>query len=47
MALKVVTYMEESDIPPVVERFELIWALQTSISTGSGIACDPDFFTKP
>jgi hypothetical protein len=47
MALKVVTCMEESDIPPVVERFELIWALQTSISTGSGIACDPDFFTKP
>jgi hypothetical protein len=46
MALKIVTCVldrygfQES-------RFKLIWALQISISTGIGIAHDPEFFAQP
>jgi hypothetical protein len=46
MALKIVSCMADC---PMIEhsRFELIWALQTSISTGVGIAHDPGFFAQP
>jgi hypothetical protein len=36
-----------SGYAPEVERFQLIWALQASIGNGSGVAYDPDFFTRP
>ena len=46
MALKIIGELNHS-YDTSVDRFELIWALQTSLGTGSGVASDPNFFTKP
>lgn len=46
MALKLVSSLENSFCLDI-QRFELVWALQASIGTGSGVAHDPGFYTSP
>lgn len=46
MALKIVSCVRNSHLVEQ-SRFELMWALQTSISTGTGVAHDPEFFAEP
>ena len=47
MALKLVNVVSGNSCYPERQRFEVIWALLTSISAGNGLAFDSEFATQP